>query len=286
MPRNKISAQTVLGATAIAGFLNAVTGQVTLALKKESLAAALAGGMGVNPIVTASFILAIILTFHSACKPARRRHVFLALAMSFALLIPISTLAWVTLGVLSFSIILDKELPESMRAGASIMMAVALREPFTRILLDMLAEPLLLFDGWMTAFWMSVFHEQVSHQGNLVTGPNGNKLLILTGCSSFKNLSYSLLAWFAASRAFQSTFSRGVWMAGAGISISVPVFNHFRLALMGLDADAYAYFHAGGGRHLFEAGIAVITFVFTLWGLHHAHTHSFISRDRGQLRIT
>ncbi len=272
MARPDLSTQTVFSVTAVTGFLNAVARPVAVTVEKEGAVTALLGGLGINPIVAASFVLALLLLVRSAPRPAGRHHIVLALAVSAGLLIPNATVAWLVLGLLSAAILFDKNLPESMRAGGAIMMAVAMRDPLSRTLLDLFTEPLLAFDGRVAAFWLSAFYDQVGHRGNLITGPDGHKLLILTGCSSFANLSYSLLAWFAVSRAFLSSFSHRVWMAGAGISVFVPVLNHLRLARMGLDEEAYVFFHTGEGQYWFEAGIVLITCTFTLWGLRHADT--------------
>lgn len=279
MTRTDLSTQTVFAVTAVTGFLNAVARPVTVAVEKEGMVAALLGGLSINPIVAASFVLAVLLVVGSPSRPVRRRHIVLALAVSVGLLIPNATIAWLMFGALSAGILLDKNLPKSARAGGAIMMAVAMREPVSKTLLDLFTEPLLAFDGWAAAYWLSMFYDQVGHRGNLITGPDGHSLLILTGCSSFTNLSYSLLAWFAISRAFHFSFPLRVWMAGAGISVLVPVLNHLRLAWMGLDAEAYVFFHAGGGRHWFEIGIVLITCTLTLWGLRHAETQCVTDPD-------
>ncbi|MEE8351639.1 MAG: hypothetical protein V3R37_05550 [Rhodospirillales bacterium] len=271
MIRSDLSIQTIFAVTAVIGFLNAVARPVAVTIEKEGALSALLSGLGMNPILAASFVLAIILVLHSAPRPVRQHHFVLALAVSVGLFIPSATVAWLMLGALAAAILLDKSLPENMRAGGAIMMAVAMRDPLSRALLDLFAEPLLAFDGRVAAIWLSTFYDQVGHRGNLIIGPDGHRLLILTGCSSFANLSYSLLAWFAVSRAFLSSFTRRVWIAGAGISVLVPVLNHLRLARMGLDAEAYVFFHSGEGRYWFEAGIVLITCTLILWGTRHAN---------------
>jgi hypothetical protein len=182
------------------------------------------------------------------------------------LLIPSSTVAWLVMAALS-AFAMSRFTSPWARAGLSVILFTAIRDPLTTTLLKLFATPLLEIDAAMTAMLLNLFIEKAQHQGNVVTSINGHQLLILTGCTSYTNLSMALLGWFALSRNFTPTFSHHQALAGLFIATTVIGLNIVRLTIMALGPSPYYFFHDGTGGVIFEITLLVLTVGLTLNGV-------------------
>ncbi|MEL7485904.1 MAG: hypothetical protein AAGJ87_01685, partial [Pseudomonadota bacterium] len=161
------------------------------------------GACSVNPIVLATLALAISLT----CADARERRISRmeigAFALGAALLLaPIAMASWLALGLVAFAYRARAAATERTRAGAEILLMNAARVPVTTAALSLLAGPLLAFDAAAAGAMLALIGGDRTVDGNVVLNGDGHALLVMTGCTSYSNIGFSLLAWFAATRPF------------------------------------------------------------------------------------
>jgi len=135
---------------------------------------------------------------------------------------------------------------------------VGAREPIAKSLLDLLSEGFLNADAAMVVGILEVLGLSNARAGNLITGPEGHQLLVLSGCSSFSNLSFALLAWFALSRFLlaergRTSSIRADLFTMSGLGTAIVGLNIARLVVMALGPGLYEFFHDGFGVYVLEA---------------------------------
>jgi hypothetical protein len=86
---------------------------------------------------------------------------------------------------------------------------------------------------------------------NTIIHSGAHSIVVLSGCSSFHNISLGLLAWIALTK-----LARPVWVkADAAVALAVCaavlLLNLLRIYLLALSAESYAYWHTGPGEQIF-----------------------------------
>ena len=107
---------------------------------------------------------------------------------------------------------------------------------------------------------------------NIVITPNGNPLLILTGCSVFANLSYISLLWFSLYVFYQCPIRRLSWVILGVATGFTLASNAIRLALMTRSTQDYIFYHDGAGAQVFEWGLMALVLVLVIGGCRYERT--------------
>jgi len=260
----------VLLTVALLGAANATLRPVTAAIDELGWLEAAGIAFGVNPAVWVALALAFIGLYAKAHVPLTRRDLILVAGVLLGLMIPSATISWLVVSAYALALLLDARLEPAQRAAALILAITALRAPAVSMAMNLLNEPLLAFDAALAAATLAPFIQGVYAQGNLVLGPDGARLVILTSCSSLANLSYALLFWFAVSRSLAPRLQRRAWLAGAAIACALVILNVGRLALMAASDAGYEVIHGPSGRLLFESLMLLMVAGLTLHGVRDA----------------
>jgi hypothetical protein len=263
---------------ALLGALNAVARPVAASIQDAGWAAAAGITFGVNPAVWVALIIALAGLGSSLQTPLMRRDIVLTAIVLLGLTVPSATASWLVLAAFSAVLMLDHRLAAPQHTGAAILMVTALRDPLVSTATHLFNEPLLALDAALAAMALAPFAEGVHADGNLVLGPDGARLVVLTSCSSLANLSYALLFWFAVSRALLPRLNRRAWTAGAALALLLIAQNVARLAMMAASDAGYEIIHGASGRLLFEALMLLVVTGLTLLGVRDVHTKRH--RDR------
>ena len=246
--------------------INALLRPMLAFIGEHGWLAALSGGFGIGFVIPAAFLLGLRLLYKAKPGDVEFLDWVLVVTALVVLLIPSATLAWLVTAALAVCAMSRFHSPRA-RAGLSVVLFAALRDPLATTLLKLFATPLLGTDAALTATLLGFFTEQASHQGNVVIGISGHQLLILTGCTSYTNLSMALLGWFALSKNSNPTFDRRQVIAGISIAVAVVSLNIIRLTIMALGPSPYHFFHDGAGTVIFEAALVLTTIGMTLVGV-------------------
>ncbi|PHS79024.1 MAG: hypothetical protein COB59_03820 [Rhodospirillaceae bacterium] len=255
--------------------INAVLRPAIALIREDGWLAALMGGFGISFVIPMAFVFGIKLLLIKSRDTVCPRDWAVLIAALFALLIPSATLAWLVaaaLAMFAMSRFSDPFSNQWARAGLSIIIFAALREPMAAVLLKLLATPLLDTDAIMTAMLLKLFISDASSLGNIVTGPGGHRLLILTGCTSYTNLSIALLGWFTLSRSCRAFMDIHQVIAGLFVAGFVVGLNVVRLVLMAVGPVPYHFFHDGIGSSLFQVTLITVTILISLMGVRRNET--------------
>lgn len=251
------------------GVLNAIVKPAILAVRTDGLLAAVTNGFGVNWVVWMALAIGLWRIQDARDAPVSRTDVFLISVAAVGLLVPLASASWVSFGaaclVASFIRRGDRG-----AIGLLIIGLAALRDPFAKALLDLLAAPILAFDAAASRGFAAILTGSAQANGNVLSAAQDHGLLIMSGCSSLTNLSFALLAWTSILLGFARP---SVWLiVGGGLALSIltVLMNAARLSLMSVSLDIYTIVHDGWGADIFLALTTVLTVSTVAIGLRHA----------------
>lgn len=260
-----IGRYTLFGLVLGLGCVNALIRPVIEAIQTEGAISAL-GGFGVSFVIWGSLYWALSTVMRCPYEAPSRNDLLAALIASLGFVFPAATISWVIVGMTALYWQHAKAGDRQVSLALSVIVFAAFRDPLASLALKLFATPLLDGDALLTSFVMQVWDGQVARTGNLITGSDGHKLLILTGCTSYTNLSIALLAWFAMTRAFVGTIHRRQIWAGVSVAIAMVVINISRLALMGIGPKTYRFIHDGDGAIIVDLVMLFTTLLITARG--------------------
>ncbi len=272
LPKSYLSALPLLPLLAALAAINAILPAALKSISQQPLLSAMTSGFGQSYVVWFSLACCIVLWRKStAIKEDYNWLTYLLIVvLSIALLIPLSTINWVICAIcaalwLSHCRTGNGRTDSYARASALLLLATALRDPSTKLLLTLFADQILSLDSWLTYISLSYFNDaEVSQQSNLISQKDGYDLLILTGCSAFVNLSLALLLWLALSLLHRSRLNALDYGFACAVTVTVIAINTARLSLMAIDQYWYQLLHEGDGAMAIEVTILVIAAMPTL----------------------
>jgi exosortase/archaeosortase family protein len=168
---------------------------------------------------------------------------------------------------LAFWLFTDRRI--EARAVAAVLLAIAVHQFWSRVVFSIVSPELVRTDAMMVGAVMTLAVKGVGWQDNLITMPNGFRIVVLESCSSFANVSASLLAWVALAKLERLHWVRNdIWVALAAVLAQVAL-NIIRLCLLAQSQAMYLYWHDGAGAQIYVAaasGTAVLIGVLgTRW---------------------
>lgn len=201
--------------------------------------------------------------------PGMRRTTGLALPclISLAACLPDDNAAWVGLSVLAAYTFYVFAHDRSLRAAAIVMLALATQLFWGRILFELVAFQIEIADAKLAAGLLSLLHQPVTLQDNLI-GTGNHQIVIYEGCTSFHNISIAMLAWVTITKLARPDWRRSD-LATAGLLVAVTVaMNSLRLFLMASSAPGRLdFWHVGTGAQLINACLSALITGLCLWGV-------------------
>lgn len=265
-------------------FANAIAGPVSNSIVTQGIATLLSGvGIGLVTWIIAIWSL-ITLCRAEVSTSFTRTDGVLFTAVALMLLVPSAMMAWFACATLALWGYYRTPGNPVVRSVLLIFTAMAVRSPVTTLLLSTSAKTFLHIDTWLITAVLAPTSVEVLQVGNIIIGEDGHKLAVMTGCSSFTNISIGLLVWFAISQATAHRISSRAALAGCAVTVAIIAINTGRLGLMATSADLYLFFHDGYGKDLFELLLATTTLTLTFYGSGDNHAISTTSNQRYHAR--
>lgn len=197
-------------------------------------------------------------------EPASPRDILLCL---FATLLPFSPLRsapWLAATLVAVYIFATSASGSKFRAAAFVLLALAINGLWAPQFFNFFALFVLRIDAAIVAATLSLTQPDIAWHDTIIASAR-HSIVIYGPCSSFHNLSASLLCWVALSRLVWSDWAwRDAW-AGLLICATVVAFNTVRLYCMALSPEQYAYWHAGFGARLFAWGLPIAVIAIASW---------------------
>jgi hypothetical protein len=247
------------------GAINAMTRPILVAVEEQGIGVA-SQGFGISFVIWASLAWATYSLFSCSNRQLTISDKFSAGIVLLALMYPVATVSWLITGLAALYWRSEINSNQLVRSALAVFAFVAFRDPLASVALKLLATPLLNGDAILTANVMSVLGGNISRTGNLITNSEGHQLMILTGCTSYTNLSIALLAWFSWTQASVGAVISRHWVAAGLVVVTIVAINITRLALMGVGPDFYRFIHDGAGTVIVEAFMILATLFIANWG--------------------
>lgn len=212
-----------------------------------------AGLFGINAIIWVALFATLHLAFESRTVEAPRRHDLLILGVgAMSLFFPSGweSRAFVVIG--AAYLFLTSERGQAGRKVAVIALALSVPLIWARLAIYLLGPELLSFDAAIVGLATGL-----PYQGNVVDFPDsasateGLQMVILSGCSSFANVSMSIVVMAMVAQLLDLPGDRRLILVGAAAAAAAMAVNIARLALIALKPEHYDYLHAGPGASLF-----------------------------------
>ena len=267
LPKSYLSALPLLPLLAALAAINAILPAALKSISQQPFLSAMTSGFGQSYVVWFSLACCIVLWRKSTAVKEHYNGItyLLIVVLSAALLIPLSTINWLICAICAALWLSNPRTHSYARAAALLLLATALRDPSTKLLLTLFADQILSLDSWLTYVSLSYFNDlEVSQQSNLISHKDGYDLLILTGCSAFVNLSLALLLWLALSLLHRNRLNAVDYAFACAVTVAVIAINTARLSLMAIDQYWYQLLHEGDGAMAIEITILVIAAMPTL----------------------
>lgn len=250
------------------GALNAFIKPIIQSIEHSGFWPASLNLFDIHPVMVGVIVLVIALIYDPHSKQSlTQRDLVVGLFLLAGLLIPSATMSWLFLGLFAAVLSTDKTITPTQRNAAIILMVAGFREPIMTFLLQVFNAQILTLDARLTAQLLSVFHENVTAQGNMILAIDEVRLVVLTSCSSLANLSFALLFWFAINRTFSSKLTKDMLLSGVGILMSMVILNVIRLTMMASSSEQYAIIHETVGKTVFAVIMVAMVFMITAWGI-------------------
>lgn len=239
--------------------LNALYPSMLLSWHSNTAAQAISDGFGQNftiwmAILSSAYLLikypVAHLTKPNSPSNLTSKPSAVVILLVLLLLIPNATCSWLIAALASFGWWKSMPINSISRTAALLMMAVTLRDPLSLLGLNVFTEQLLSFDRLITQAMLNLSISGANHS-NIVMGEQFN-LVILTGCSSFTNISLALLLWLNLTIMIQKTTKTIDFIRIILLITLALLCNSLRLTLMSKSLPDYHYYHQGAGAEIFS----------------------------------
>jgi exosortase/archaeosortase family protein len=225
---------------------NGMAVPVIRAVAQSGWSGALADTFGVSIVVWAASGAGIALVLRHQDGRLTATDMAVAAGATALAAVPFGALSWTALALLSLYVIATAEPGSPARRGALILLAVTVPMCWSRVAFAVVSPWLLQADAVMVS--LIVGTERI---GNTVRFADGQDFFqIYPACSSLANMSLAVLAWVAAAQlAGHRASPRDLIWCGLA-ALCVMAVNVARIALIGLNREAFSLLHDGFGATL------------------------------------
>jgi exosortase/archaeosortase family protein len=219
--------------------------------------------LGVSAILWLALaaVLALLRTAPPGDPPSRADFVVAAAGLA-AVALPFATMSAAALTLFALRAFAAGPPGSPLRRAAIICLAMAGALLWGRLLLALLAHPLLDLDAFLVARLAGVAQE-----GNVIAYADGSgAMAVAPGCSSFQGISLALVFWATVNQWFEVPFGRRplAWLAAA-VAATVAV-NVARIAALAYFPAYFESIHNGLGWHVAAWTTMILVAAICLWG--------------------
>jgi hypothetical protein len=197
---------------------------------------------------------------------AQWRDFLIIAAFSLLVFLPTSRAIWVAATGIAIYLFLTDSGDPKLRAAGIVLAALSVQELWGRLFFSLVADHLLRAEAAVIGTMLEVAQPGTVWQDNAIMGPNGYGVIIISGCSSFHNVSLALLCWVTISRLRCQTWQVRDFVIGSAIGMTMILLNLARILLMAWDVELYHYWHDGIGTEIFAIGASLTILLMSLYG--------------------
>jgi hypothetical protein len=168
------------------------------------------------------------------------------------LLLPTTKMLWLATFCIGAYLFVVGTADHHLRAAGIVLGALAVQKFFMHLFFISFASEILRLETAVLAEILAVMRPGTIWHDNIIIGPDGHGIIMYSGCSSFHNVSLTLLSWisFVKLRHIGSSFE--VFAKGLAITGTMILLNFVRLLFMAWNISLYHFWHDGVGVLIFE----------------------------------
>jgi hypothetical protein len=197
---------------------------------------------------------------------ARLRDFFFTAAFSLLVFLPTNRAIWVAATGIAIYLWLTDTGDPKLRSAGIVLAALSVQELWGKLFFNLLASHALRAEAAAIGTMLEAARPGTVWQDNTIIGPDGHGVVIISGCSSFHNVSLALLCWVTLSRLRCHTWRVRDFVIGSAIGITMIFFNMARIFLMAWNTELYHYWHEGSGAEIFAIGASLTILLMSLYG--------------------
>jgi hypothetical protein len=197
---------------------------------------------------------------------ARLRDFLVTAALCLLVFLPTNKMIWVAATGIALYLWLSNAGDPKLRAAGIVLAALSVQELWGRAFFNLVASHLLRAETAAVGTMLEAVRPGTVWQDTAIMGPNGHGVVIISGCSSFHNVSLALLCWVTLSRLQHQNWQVRDFVIGIAIAVTMILFNVARLVLMAWNIELYHYWHDGIGAEIFAIGASLTILLMSLYG--------------------
>ena len=199
-------------------------------------------------------------------RSSTRLDIAVAAALCFISGTPTDVVLWLVATTVAAYFFATSADDPKLRAAATILGALAVQAFWGRGLFNLFAVDLLRADAAIVGAVVAAMHEGVTRYDNVILLSSGHGIEILSGCSSFHNVSLALLCWVTVTKLNRPELLRRDFLIGGVVCAMMILLNEARLYAMALSPDGFHYWHDGFGATVFAIGASLAALLLSLYG--------------------
>lgn len=225
------------------GFANGISENILSTVSAAGPIPALLNTFDISVFVWLAAAAGLLLVARSPAVRPDRADWALVAGAGLAMLAPVPALSWLAYTALVLWLLVRSTPGSALRRGAVILLAVTIPMFWARLFMSLFNDAILAADATLTAWAVGT-----QRNGNIVPFADGSGAMwIAPGCSSFTNISLTILAFVAVVNFTARQWTPSVVGLGALTCALVVVVNVIRISLIGYYPDHFDLIHGPVG---------------------------------------
>lgn len=208
-------------------------------------------------VAFACYVIVRRLLADSEDCPASRSDIWIAFAVGLGLcvtgIIGHSFGVGLCASLLALHLLINRRADTGLRCAGIVLAALSAHLVWGQLLFRLLTSEILRADSFLLSALVSLVDSSITVKGTSFASAAGHKIVLVGGCSSFNNVSMSILSAVSAVMLLNSTWDRRDALAMIAIAAVMTVINTLRLLILTQGEAAYLYWHNGPGLPLVTA---------------------------------
>lgn len=187
------------------------------------------------------------------------------IALGAVNIVPAQRVIWIVATLAAIYIFLTNAKGSYGRAAATVLLALCAQSLWGPVFFSLFALDLLRGDAVLVGTILDATRSGYTWHDNIVE-TQGHAIEIYGNCSSFHNVSLSVLCWVTLTKLSRPSWIPRDFIFGAAVCVVMIAVNVARLYVAALSYASYEYWHNGFGAQIFQVGVSVLILLISLWG--------------------
>jgi exosortase/archaeosortase family protein len=203
-------------------------------------------------------------------RPATRLDCFLASAICVSILLTsflpyrfgIGLLTTITAG---YFLMADRG-DRNLTAAGSVLLAISAHQVWGPVLFQLLTPELLRADAALVGETLAWLRPDIIWSENSFHAPDGHRISLIGGCSSFNNVSSAVLACATVAMLTRTDWHRRDIATLAVACVVMILVNAARLCLLAWSGPQHLFWHEGAGAQILGVAQTLLVLLIAWWG--------------------